>query len=224
MTKFNASQLRKHGFTHVTEEDFNDDGTKFQIWMHEESGLKVSYARYTFTKEDEKVTEYFISPRESYYEHGLLHSDICNEPEYKNSDKFNGCFEVDVDELVELLVALHEMFLRVKKTVDNEETDMTEVIARAEKEKAELEAIIESVKQNVRWWELKEYDMKFAARDMQGIEREIRELDKVLDGGCDRRKQRELAHRVSEYGYVADRLEEGSEYGYYNTLRKLANK
>lgn len=213
MAKFTAKQFSKYGFIHLTNEDFSDDGTRFQIWMHEESGLKVSYARYTYeNKFGEKVTEYFISPRESYYNHGLIYEDVKNETEWKNAEKFNGCYEVDMDELIEILIALHNMFLRVKAAADVEELDMTAVNERALEEICSIEQLMDEVKHNLRWWELDKYMMNHYADCMSGLERDVKQLNKVLGGEIDRRTQRELINRVNEYGYVQSKLDGGFYY------------
>lgn len=222
MTKFNARQFTKYGFVHVAEEDFSDDGNRFQIWMHEESGLKVSYSRYTYTNNNfEKVTQYFISPRESYGSHGLLYEDVRDEPEFVNSEKFNGCFEVDMDELVELLEARHELFVRKAAEVAEQPLDMTEVRERAMFERNELMALMELAKTSIKWWELKEYALRNACRNMDILDRSIKKLDEILDGDINRYRQRQLITGFSKYGYIVDRLGEGSRYGYYNELMEL---
>lgn len=222
MTKFNARQFTKFGFVHLKSEDFNDDGNWFQIWMHEESGLKVSYSRYTYTNNfGEKETEYFISPRESYYEHGLIYKDVCDEPEWNASEKFNGCYEVDMNELVELLLARHEMLLRVKAAADNEELDMTQVKERALEEVASIELLLDEVKQNLRWWELGKYDMNRFADYIKGLERDVKRLGDIIVGNMDRRMQRELKNRVESYGYVVNQLENGF---YFKELTEALTK
>lgn len=224
MAKFTAKQFSKHGFIHLTNEDFSDDGTRFQIWMHEESGLKVSYARYTYENSfGKKETEYFISPREEYYAHGLIYNDVHNEPEYKASEKFNGCYDVDVEELVELLVARHEMFLRVKAAADAEELDMTAVNERALEEVCSIETLIDNVKRDFRWWEFDEYRMNHYADCMRGLERDVKQLSNVIVGNIDRRTKRELVNRVNEYGYVQSRLDNGSFY-YKELVEAIANQ
>lgn len=213
MAKFTAKQLSKHGFIHLTNEDFTDDGTRFQIWMHEESGLKVSYARYTYENGlGKKEVEYFISPREDYYTHGLIYSDVSGEPEYEASEKFNGCYDVDVEELVELLVARHEMFVRVKSAADAEELDLTEVKERALVEVCSIEKLVDEVKHNLRWWELDKYMMNHYADCIKGLERDVKRLGDIIVGNIDRRAQRELINRVNEYGYVQSRLEDSFYY------------
>lgn len=224
MAKFTAKQFSKYGFIHLTNEDFSDDGTRFQIWMHEESGLKVSYARYNYVKfNGEKEVEYFIHPRESYYNHGLVYEDVKNEVEWKNADKFNGCYDVDMDELIEVLVALHNMFIRVKVAADAEELDMTEVNERALEEICGIEILMDEVKQNLRWWELGSYDMKRYADYMRGLELDVKQLNKILDGSIDRRKQRELLNRFNNYGYVQNKLGNGGFY-YAELTEALVNQ
>lgn len=212
MAKFTAKQFSKYGFIHLTNEDFSDDGVRFQIWMHEESGLKVSYARYNYVKfNGEKEVEYFIRPRESYYKHGLVYEDVKNEVEWKNAYKFNGCYEVDMEELIDLLIALHNMFLRVKAAADAEELDMTAVKERALEEVCVIEELMDEVKHDLRWWELDKYSMNHYADCMKGLERDAKRLGDIIVGNMDRRTQRELKNRVESYGYVVTKLD-GSFY------------
>jgi hypothetical protein len=225
MTKFNAREFKKHGFVHIEEADFSDDGTRFQIWMHEESGLTVSYARHTYTDANgEKETMYFISPREDYYSHGLLYSDVCDEPEYSEADKYNGCYEVDLEELVGLMKKQHEMFLRVKAKVANEKVDTAKVEARAELELDALCELMDEVRHEVPWWNLNERELREAAENMSRIEKQCERLHKVLDGNIATRTKRELVQREERHRYVIDALEDGSIYSAFNILRKLVNE
>lgn len=226
MTKFNARQFSKYGFVHVTEEDFTDDGNRFQVWQHVESGVKISYSRYTYTDRDsgEKVTEYFIYPREYYGSYGLVYDDVKDEPEFQNQDKFNGCFEVDMEELVNIVVSLREMFLRVKAAADAEVLDMTPVNKRAARELACLNSLMERVQKNVRWWEIDERKFRWIKNDVHCIERDIEQLGKILNGEIDRRRQRLLLNGLKNHGCVMNNLENGTEYSSYNKLNALAGE
>lgn len=217
-SKFTAKQFTKYGFTHLKEEDFNDDGARFQVWMHEGTGLKVTYSRGNWSGE----VEYFISVRT--WDLGMEYADYSKLDHYKACDEFNGCYEVDMDKLVETLYAFNAELIEARRVIENEELDMSGVMDRVETERKCIKQILKMVKGGcVEWWNLGEYDLKNAARNVKSLEKEAAKLDEIIENGFgDKAAQRKAWNTFNEYGYVVDKCDEDRKYSSYAELYKLA--
>lgn len=215
-SKFNARSFAKYQFVHLSEEDFTDDGNRFAVYLHVPSGIKVSYSRGNWGG----FTEYFISPRD--FSDGLNYHDYSNLEAYKNSDKYNGCCEVDLEDLQQILFKLADAIEARKAELEDKEYDLSPVVARLMKEKAYIKETIAAAKSVDVWSQnLNERGYKRVMDAMHGVERELCKVEDLLSRPVESfstKELSELTYREKEYGYVVTKLD-----GYYlNNLHQYA--
>lgn len=126
----NKINLTKYGFSRCAEEDFSDDGTRFQVYRLGKY-IRVSKASYK--------DQIYLSARLDYTQNGLTYNEYSKLPHFNELDKLNGVSKSVVTE--EDLKKLYDDCVAVEKEYDEKLANISFP------EEAELINALEQIKQ-----------------------------------------------------------------------------
>lgn len=129
--KFTVRDLTKAGFIRHNELNFKDDGALFQVLEFE--GMYVSYTKY--------FDQYFLAIRPDYCNEktNFTFKEWMETEEWKLQDEFNGCFEINVEKLIENIRKINAKRAEMntigeKEAEENTKNNAEEIISRLEDE------------------------------------------------------------------------------------------
>lgn len=192
LTKANVNKL---GIIVREDLDFTDDGSRFRGFSYK--GLPLTQCVYQ--------GETFLAIRVDYLnDNQFTTKEWMSTEEYKLADEFNGCFEIDTDKLIENLERIIAKVDELNKAASAEVIDMTEVKIALTNEIKNAEEQVEEFKQNYKWYEANEYELKrladYTKSEIRNIEIAKRTLNNINE--LERREKKRLVESLNNYGYV----------------------
>jgi hypothetical protein len=201
------ANIRKfENFVRREDLDFTDDGNYFKGFSYK--GMPITTLRADNTT--------YLSIRVDYLENEFTYREWMQTEEYKLCDKFNGVSEFDIDELVENIEVILAKVAEMNKAAMNEEIDMTKAKTALANEIEYAEQVVENFKNNFKWYEASEYELKRLINYLKSEEREIKRAKEMDFNAMSRKQKKEIVERLINYGYVAIDVD-----GFY--LRELSN-
>lgn len=195
----NMNIVKKNiGFNRREDLDFEDDGNHFKGYDYK--GLPI-----TTLRSDGNT---FLAIREDYLNNNFTFDDWRKTEEYKLTDEFNYCSEVDLDKLIENCERIVKKIEEMNKQMETEEVDTTKAEERIAEEIYMVKGLICDVKKDLEWWNLREYDLKRAADMLRYEERELKQLQSMDFSTMEIREKRKIVQGVEEYGYVKFRMDD----------------
>lgn len=182
------------GFNLREDLNFSDDGNYFRGFDYK--GLPIT----TLRSNIDGTT--YLSIRVDYLHNEFTWEDWRATEEYKLEDEFNGVSEFDLDKLIENCEKIIAKVNELNEKARNEVINMDEVETRIIKEAEMIEAVIEYTKENLKWWNLRDYYLKEAKEYIKRLmEKHGRMLEEDLEK-MDNRRKKEMVQRLEKYGYV----------------------
>ena len=202
-----VANIRKfEGFVRREDLDFTDDGNHFKGFSYK--GMPITTLR------ADNTTYLYIHV--DYLENEFTYEEWMQTEEYKLCNKFNGVSEFDIDELVENIETILAKVAEMNEAAMNEEIDMTKVKAALANEIEYAEQVVENFKNNFKWYEASEYELKCLIDYLKSEEREIKRAKEMDFDTMSRKQKKEIVERLTNCGYVAINVN-----GFY--LRELSN-
>lgn len=182
------------GFNLREDLNFSDDGNYFRGFDYK--GLPIT----TLRSNIDGTT--YLSIRVDYLHNEFTWEDWSATEEYKLEDEFNGVSEFDLDKLIENCEKIIAKVNELNEKARNEVINMDEVETRILEEAEMIEAVIEYTKENLKWWNLRDYYLKEAKEYIKRLmEKHDRMLEEDLEK-MDNRRKKEMVQRLEKYGYV----------------------
>ena len=193
LTKANAG---KYGIEVREDLNFNDDGNRFKGFSYKGMPLTQCVS----------CGETYLAIRVDYLysTNKFTTKEWMATEEYKLEDEFNGCTSIDTDKLIENLERIIAKVNEMNEAVSKEEFDMTKVKETLAKEIKRDEAALNEFKENFKWWNVKEYELKRLADYTRSEDRNIKAAKITLANidNLERRQKKELLESLENYGYV----------------------
>lgn len=192
LTKANVNKL---GIIVREDLDFTDDGSRFRGFSYKGLPLTQCVCQ----------GETFLSIRVDYLEgKQFTTKEWMETEEYKLEDEFNGCFEIDTDKLIENLERIIAKVDELNKAASTEVIDMTKVKETLAEEIKRDEAALNEFKENFKWWNVKEYELKRLADYTRSEDRSIKGAKVTLANidNLERREKKRLVESLENYGFV----------------------
>ena len=189
----NMNIVKKNiGFNRREDLDFEDDGNHFKGYDYK--GLPI-----TTLRSDGST---FLAIREDYLDNNFTFDDWRETEEYKLTDEFNYCSEVDLDKLIENCERVMKKIDEMNKQVASEKIDTSEAKERIAEEIIMVRSLICEVKMNLEWWNLRDYDLKRAANMLRSEERTLKRLQDLDFDSMEIKQKRAIVQNCRKYGYV----------------------
>ena len=189
----NMNIVKKNiGFNRREDLDFEDDGNHFKGYDYK--GLPITTLRsggYTF-----------LAVREDYLDNNFTFDDWRETEEYELTDEFNYCSEVDLDKLIENCERIMKKIDEMNKQVASEEIDTSEAEERIAEEIILVKSLINDVKMNLEWWNLRDFDLKRAANMLRSEERTLKRLQDLDFDSMKIKQKRDIVQNCRKNGYV----------------------
>lgn len=193
LTKANVG---KYGIEVREDLDFSDDGNRFKGFSYK--GIPMTQCRC--------YGECYLAIRVDYIHSRceFTYDEWRATEEYKLADEFNGVSEFDMDKLIQNLEAIRKKIDELNEEKRNEVIDMTPVANRLCEEIAFATDVINRFKQNYRWYDAKEYELRNMADYTRGADRTLKSAKDLLGSldGLTRQERKEYTERLERYGYV----------------------
>ena len=199
-------------FTRDPENDFGDDGNNFKAWLYK--------GKLKFTALNSREYGMYVSVDfDSITKKSIPYDFYSAYPAYKLCDEFNGgCAEMDLDKFVEncekILKDAEQMVSDWEAAAFNPD-DVEGVKAALTTEIAQHSEILETVKKDLQWWNLGEWEVKEAARYMKnaiGEETRAKELLSELENGkLSEEKKYDMFNKIQslkKHSYVVFNMED----------------
>jgi hypothetical protein len=187
------ANIRKfEGFVRREDLDFIDDGNHFKGFSYK--GMPITTLR------ADNIT--YLCIRVDYLENEFTYKEWMQTEEYKLCDKFNGVSEFDIDELVENIEVILAKVAEMNKAAMNEEIDMTKAKTALANEIEYAEQVVENFKNNFKWYEASEYELKRLINYLKSEEREIKRAKEMDFNAMSRKQKKEIVERLTNYDYV----------------------
>lgn len=182
------------GFNLREDLNFSDDGNYFRGFDYK--GLPIT----TLRSNIDGIT--YLTIRVDYLDNEFTWEDWRATEEYNLEDEFNGVSEFDLDKLIENCEKIIAKVNELNEKARNEVINMDEVETRILEEAEMIEATVEYAKENLKWWNLKDYYLKEAKEYIKRLmEKHDRMLEEDLEK-MDNRRKKEMVQRLEKYGYV----------------------
>lgn len=200
-----ATNGKVYGIERAEQYDFEDDGNHFKGYIYKGIPLTQCVSKKYGT---------FLSIRVDYTSHNFTWEDWSRTEEYRLTEEFNGCSEVDLDKLVDNLERITAKVEELDNSVEVDRYELEEARQKTITEIREVKARLKIVQEGApkKWWELREYDLKRARDYMvslkKNIDREQKKVDEIYDESI--RAKRSFIQRKSAglTGFYIDELEE----------------
>lgn len=163
LTKAN---IKEYGIELAPQYDFTDDGNHFRGFIYKGMPMTQCYA-----KSDGEV---YLSIREDYLENNFTWSEWAATEESNLCDDFNGVSEIDLDKLVENLERIIAKRDELNRNIEIPEEDILRLQNQVWECTSYLEGFINTVKSNLKWWELNDWKLTRAANYVKSLEREVK--------------------------------------------------
>lgn len=199
-------------FTRDPEKDFEDDGSNFKAWLYK--------GKLQFTALNSRQYGMYVSVNfNSIATKSIPYDFYSAYPAYKLCDEFNnGCSEMDLDKFVEnceKILKDAEQMVRDFEAKTFSSDDIKAVKETLATEIAKHSEILETVKKDLQWWNLGEWEVKEAARYMKSATKEevrAKELLSELESGnISEEKKYDVFNKIQnlkKHGYVSFRMED----------------
>lgn len=182
------------GFNLREDLNFSDDGNYFRGFDYK--GLPIT----TLRSNIDGTT--YLTIRVDYLDNEFTWEDWRATEEYNLEDEFNGVSEFDLDKLIENCEKIIAKVNELNEKARNEVINMDEVETRILEEAEMIEATVEYAKENLKWWNLRDYYLKEAKEYIKRLmEKHDRMLEEDLEK-MDNRRKKEMVQRLEKYGYV----------------------
>lgn len=182
------------GFNLREDLNFSDDGNYFRGFDYK--GLPIT----TLRSNIDGTT--YLTIRVDYLDNEFTWEDWRATEEYNLEDEFNGVSEFDLDKLIENCEKIIAKVNELNEKARNEVINMDEVETTKRLEAEMIEATVEYAKENLKWWNLRDYYLKEAKEYIKSLmERHDRMLEEDLEK-MDNRRKKEMVQRLEKYGYV----------------------
>jgi hypothetical protein len=197
MKKFTAAQFKKFGFVRDADNDFSDDGTRFNSYYLE--GYKSQ--RITYARVEGMI---YICISADYSRRGILYDEWSKSPAYDLQDEFNGVdeCEVDVEKLVSNIKTVASELDRIESIVKNTKIDFSEEMAELKEEANYINMFIAYFKQNFDWISASEYDLKRAQDYIKSLINEVKKIETFDPDFKEIYYLRNLINNYNKNGYV----------------------
>lgn len=182
------------GFNLREDLNFSDDGNYFRGFDYK--GLPIT----TLRSNIDGIT--YLTIRVDYLDNEFTWEDWRATEEYNLEDEFNGVSEFDLDKLIENCEKIIAKVNELNEKARNEVINMDEVETTKRLEAKMIEATVEYAKENLKWWNLRDYYLKQAK---EYVKRLMEKHDKMLEEDLekmDNRRKKEMIQRLEKYGYV----------------------
>lgn len=190
ITGLTKANIRGTGIELSPEHDFTDDGNRFRGFIYK--GMPMTQCRADGTC--------YLTIRVDYLKNSFTWKEWSKTEEYKLEDEFNGVSQFNLDKLIENLEAVITKVNEMNAAAEAEEIDMSEVIAKADAELEDLEKFIEDVKVNLKWWELKSWQLSGAANYIKAL---INRINNKIDfNALSRKEKKSYVEKLENNGYV----------------------
>lgn len=170
------------GFNLREDLNFSDDGNYFRGFDYK--GLPIT----TLRSNIDGTT--YLSIRVDYLHNEFTWEDWSSTEEYKLEDEFNGVSEFDLDKLIENCEKIIAKVNELNEKARNEVINMDEVETRILEEAEMIEVVVEYTKENLKWWNLRDYYLTKAKEYIKRLmEKHDRMLEEDLEKMDNRRKK-----------------------------------
>lgn len=185
---------------HVREDlNFSDDGNRFKGFDYK--GLPITTLR------SENIT--YCSVRVDYLHNDFTYNEWSKTAEYRLEDEFNGVSEIDLGKLVENCERIIAKVEELNEKANNEVLDMSDVLEQLRAEYRDGQNFAEDVKTGLKWWNLSDYELKYAKMYFTGLNNSLnricRLLEEIENGTMVRKQKKSLIESLEKYGYVVIR-------------------
>ena len=192
--------------------DFGDDGSNFKAWLYK--------GKLKFTVLNSREYGMYVSVDFNSLSKKAVPYDFYSEyPAYKLCDEFNGgCAEMDLDKFVEnceKILKDAEQMVRDWEAAAFNPDDLKAVKTALTNEIAKHSEILETVKKDLQWWNLNEWNVKEAALYMKNaMNEEVRAkglLSELESRNISEEKKYDVFNKIQNLkknGYVSFRMED----------------
>lgn len=154
------------GFNLREDLNFTDDGNRFRGFDYK--GLPITTCR--------SDGETYLAIRVDYLEgKAFTVKEWMATEEYHLANEFNGVDEIDLEKLIDNCERIIAKVAEMNEKAEAEEIDMTDVKNKVALRIFREENALEMLK-NVRWWEMKDYDLHHLKMCADGLTRDIEYL------------------------------------------------
>ena len=168
LTKAN---IKEYGIELAPQYDFTDDGNHFRGFIYKGLPMTQCYA-----KNDGEV---YLSIREDYLNNNFTWNEWKVTEESGLCDEFNGASEIDLDKLVENLERIIAKMNELNSNTTVDEEDVLRVQFQAWESISKLEGFLNTVKTNLKWWNVRDWELTRATNYIRSVERYIRDGWKI---------------------------------------------
>lgn len=193
ITGLTKANIKNTGIKLAPEHDFTDDGNRFRGFIYK--GMPMTQCRAN--------GECYLSIRTDYLEgKQFTWKEWSKTEEYHLEDEFNGVSEFDLDKLIENLEKIIAKVNEMNAKASAEEIDMTEIARKAKDETIALEKFIGRVQTSLKWWKLREYDLKSAGRYMEALIKKLDQFKTIDFNSLSRVDKMKYVETLKDLGYV----------------------
>lgn len=193
ITALTKANIKNTGIELAPEHDFTDDGNRFRGFVYKGMVMTQCHAG----------GECYLAIRTDYLEgKQFTWKEWSKTEEYRLEDEFNGVSEFDLDKLIENLEKIIAKVNEMNAKASAEEIDMTEIARKAKDETIALEKFIGRVQTSLKWWKLREYDLKSAGRYMEALIKKLDQFKTIDFNGLSRVDKMKYVETLKDHGYV----------------------
>lgn len=164
---FNARSLTsKLGAVRLQNSDFYDDGAFFKAYSYK--GVVFTYTKFEY--------EYFLAIRVDLSTRNLVWDDYCDTDWYKETNKFNGTTDVDIEEFRAILERVKAGIEKIEKELENYTPDVDLLIKCYNEDTEKALEYVERLKKEFKWYEADKYTLSRAVTCVKDAEN-MKKLD-----------------------------------------------
>lgn len=202
------------GFNLREDLNFSDDGNYFRGFDYK--GLPIT----TLRSNDET----YLSIRVDYLDNEFTYREWMKTDEYNLANEFNGVYDFDLDKLIDNCEKIIAKINELNEKAREEVIDTKPIKEQLNKEIKMAENVVEFVKTSLKWWELKDYELKNVSHFMKSTLNKIERMKNIDFENIDKTSLRHMRERLDEYGYVELRKDDfylREMYDYCNKSNQL---
>lgn len=191
LTKANIRNIE--GMARREDLDFHDDGNNFRGFSYK--GMPITTLR------SGDLT--YLSIRVDYLENNFTFKEWMMTEEFALTEKFNGVYEFDVNELIENLEKVIAKVNEMNEEAAKDNLDMTEVAKKLKEEIQMATKVLEDAKENFKWYEVESpFTLSNMIKYIKYITNDINYLMSIDVNNLSIREKKEMIERLKKYDYV----------------------
>lgn len=191
MSKMYLKELVKKGCIRNESRDYTGRGLRYKFLKYED--LDICYI-----KDGEEYNLWVEIPSD---EDNFIYYDYCEEEWYKNCFRYDGCYEIDVDDFIGICKVAKEKIEELRNR-PKEVIDTSKMEERRLYEIENTKKIIEEVKNSNLIWELDDWEASRMLDYMRSLINEVKRVEELDFSKEDYRDLRSDRRRFEEYGYI----------------------